>query len=201
MTPNPNPSPMTKGVAVALIQVLVVCSLGAKLLYDRRTRPQAWFKTERYDPNLPIRGRYVSLQIEVNDPLSPEEVEKKFGAEIQAMENRRAQYRYLGWDTFGRECGSIVVRDGAPIAEFDQSPTWNCDSLTFVRRKTASGMDLRLTEPSLFFIPDTAKDPTGLARGNELWVLATIPKKGPPRPIALGVKKAGEKDIQQLELN
>jgi hypothetical protein len=27
-------------------------ALGAKLLHDRRTRPQAWFKTARCDPNL-----------------------------------------------------------------------------------------------------------------------------------------------------
>jgi hypothetical protein len=52
----------------------------------------------------------------------------------------------------------------------------------------------------LFFIPDTAKDPTGLPRGDELWVLATIPRKGPPRPIALGVKK-GETEIHRLDLN
>ena len=207
MTPTPmtpkamKPKPMTKAVVVALIQVLIVCSLGAKLLYDRRTRPQAWFKTERYDPNLPIRGRYVRLQIEVNDSRSPEEVGKKFASEIQAIENRRAQYHYLGMEDFGRECGFIVVRDGTPTAQFDLSPNWGCDNLSFVRRKTASGMELRLTEPSLFFISDTAKDPTGLARGDELWVLATIPRKGPPRPIALGLKKAGDKDIRPLDLN
>src|SRR3981189_937670 len=95
--------PMTRAIAVALIQILIVCSLGAKLLYDRRTRPRAWFKTERYDPNLPIRGRYVSLLIEVNDSRSPEEVEKRFAPEIQAIENRNAQYRYRGIDDFGRE--------------------------------------------------------------------------------------------------
>ncbi|MGA2978713.1 MAG: hypothetical protein ABSD76_03895 [Terriglobales bacterium] len=193
---------MTKAMIVALIQVLIVCSLGAKLLYDRRTRPQAWFKTERYDPNLPIRGRYVSLQIEVNDPRSPEEIEKKFGAEIQAIENRQAQYTYRGMYDFGRECGSIAMRDGAALAEFDQTTAiWDCDSLTFVRRKTGNECRLLLTEPSLFFISDTAKDPTALARGDELWALATIPRKGPPRPIALGVKKAGEKDIRPLDLN
>jgi hypothetical protein len=31
--------PMTKAIAVALIQILIVSSLGAKLLYDTRTRP------------------------------------------------------------------------------------------------------------------------------------------------------------------
>ena len=195
------PKPIAKAVVVALIQVLIVSSLGAKLLYDRRTRPQAWFKTERYDPNLPIRGRYVRLQIEVNDSRSPEEVGKKFASEIQAIENRSAQYSYLGMEDFGRECGSIVVRNRTATAEFDQAPNWNCDNLTFVRRKTASGMELRLAEPSLFFISDTAKDPTGLARGDELWVFATIPRKGPPRPIALGLKKAGDKDIRPLDLN
>ena len=50
------------------------------------------------------------------------------------------------------------------------------------------------------FIPDTAKDPTALPRGDELWVLATIPRKGPPRLIELGVKKAGETEIRRLNL-
>ena len=50
-----NLKPLTKAIIVAMIQVLIVCSLGAKLLYDRSTRPQVWFKTARYDPNLPIR--------------------------------------------------------------------------------------------------------------------------------------------------
>ena len=150
---------MTKAVVVALIQVLIVFA-GSQAALRPANRPQAWFKTERYDPNLPIRGRYVSLQIEVNDSRSPEEVEKKFASEIQAIENRRAQYHYLGMEDFGQECGSIAVRDGIPTAQFDLSPNWGCDNLSFVRRKTASGMELRLTEPSLFFISDTAKDPT-----------------------------------------
>ena len=183
--------PITKAIAVALIQVLIVCSLGAKLLYDRRTRPQAWFKTERYDPNLPIRGRYVSLQIELNDSRSPEEIAKKFGNEMQAV----------GMNTFGQECGSIVLRSGTPAAEFDNGPIWDCDNLTFVRRRVADETRLRLNEPILFFIADTAKDPTSLPRGDELWVLTTIPRKGPPRPIALGVKKAGETAIKPLDLN
>ena len=181
--------PLTKAITVALIQILIVCSLGAKLLYDRRTRPQAWFKTARYDPNLPIRGRYLGLQIEVNDPRSPEEVEKKFGTIPQPV------------FAFGQECGSIVLRDGTATPEFDNGPTWNCDNLAFVRWNDNNGhTHLRLNEPLLFFIPDTAKDPRGLPLGDELWVLATIPRKGPPRPIALGVKKAGETEIRRLDL-
>jgi len=182
---------LTKAIAVALIQVLIVSSLGAKLLYDRRTRPQAWFKTARYDPDLPIRGRYLALQLEVKDPRSPEEVEKKFGNPVQNA-----------WAGFGQECGSIVMRDGLPTAVFDDSPTWDCDNLTFSRWGTNAGaVRLRLNEPVLFFIPDTAKDPRGANSNDEVWVLATIPRKGPPRPIALGVKKAGAGEIQRLDLD
>jgi hypothetical protein len=193
--------PLTAAVTVALIQVLIVSSLGAKLLYDRRTRPQAWFRTQRYDPNLPIRGRYLSLQVEVNDSRSPEEVEKKFSSEIQAIENQRSKVSYRGMYDFGRECGSIEMRNGGALAEFDQTPNWNCDNLTFVRRRTVTGMGLWVNEPILFFIPDTAKDLTHLDNGDELWVLATIPRKGPPRPVALGVKKSGETNIRPLGLN
>src|SRR5258706_2872282 len=98
--------PMTRGIAIALIQILIVCSLGAKLLYDRRTRPRAWFKTERYDPDLPIRGRYLSLQVEVTDPRSPEEIQRKFANDIAMKENQNSQYRARFFD-FGHEYGSI----------------------------------------------------------------------------------------------
>jgi hypothetical protein len=191
--------PMTKAVSVALIQILIVCSLGAKLLYDRQTRPQAWFKTERFDPNLPIRGRYVSLQIEVADPLSPEEVESKFKNEIENYEKQP----YHSFYQFGFECGSIELRGQTPTGRFDDSPggRWSCDNLSFSRRRTGDKTVLQLNAPILFFISDTAKDPTSLQRGEELWVLATIPRKGPPRPVALGIKKSAETAITPLNLN
>jgi hypothetical protein len=183
--------PLSQAVAVALLHVLIISSLGGKLLYDRHTRPRAWFKTARYDPNLPIRGRYLGLQVELNDPRTPEEIERKFG--------KQPQYAWAG---YGQECGSIVLRDSTPVPSLDETQTWNCDNLTFIRWHNAIGdSHLRLSEPLLFFIPDTAKDPSNLPRGDELWVLATIPRKGPPRPIALGVKKAGTGEIQQLTLD
>jgi len=178
--------PLTKAIVVAAIQVLIVCSLGAKLLYDRHTCPQVWFRTAPYDPDLPIRGRYLALQLEMNDPRSPKEVFEKFG---NRTENVRMGYGY--------ECGSIVARDGVPTVVLDNSETGVCH-LRFVRSR---GIELRLQEPVLFFIPDTAQDPRSTRRGDETWVLAIIPRKGPPRPIALGVKKAGTTNIERLNLN
>jgi hypothetical protein len=53
-----------KGLILAALQALMVLSLTGKLLYDRATCPRVWVKTAPYDPNLPIRGRYLSLQLE-----------------------------------------------------------------------------------------------------------------------------------------
>jgi hypothetical protein len=140
------------------------------------------------------------LQIEVKDSRSAREVESKFADELRVLDN--GQSRFNRFSGFGRECGSIELMDGAPVAVFDDSPaSWSCDNLTFDRWRPGPEYRLRLAEPILFFISDTAKDPTGLNRDQELWVLATIPRKGPPRPIALGIKKAGEQDIRPLALD
>ena len=52
-----------KGLALGAIQCLIVLSISGKLLYDRSTCPRVWVKTAPYDPSLPIRGRYLSLQL------------------------------------------------------------------------------------------------------------------------------------------
>ena len=48
-----------------------------------------------------------------------------------------------------------------------------------------------LDQPLAFFIPEHAADPSMRAPGEELWVEVTLPKRGAPRPIRLGVKKDG----------
>jgi hypothetical protein len=62
-------STMRKGLIVAALHVAIVSSLGAKLLVDRATRPRVWTRAAPFDPNLPIRGRYVRLRIKA-DPLT-----------------------------------------------------------------------------------------------------------------------------------
>ena len=54
-----------KGLLLAVLQLAIILSLGAKLLYDRATRPGVWASTLNFDPDLPIRGRYLSLRIRV----------------------------------------------------------------------------------------------------------------------------------------
>jgi len=50
-----------------------------------------------------------------------------------------------------------------------------------------------------FFIPENVPDPSRRELGEELWVEVTIPKKGPPRPIRLGVKKGDTLTVLDLD--
>jgi len=123
-----------KGLILAAFQCLLVLSLSGKLLYDRSTCPRVWVKTARWDPNLPIRGRYLALR------LTPE---------------RDAQW-------YPQTYGQMV----------------------------------------LFFVPEHTL-PFETARigrdAPELWAEVTIPRKGPPRPIRLAIKKAGQ--LEPLQIN
>src|SRR5262249_32317869 len=59
-------SGLQKGLLVGAAQLLIVLSLGAKLRWDRARLPRVWVKTVAYDPDSPVRGRYLSLRLEVD---------------------------------------------------------------------------------------------------------------------------------------
>jgi len=127
-------SSIRKGIVLAALQCALVLSLTGKLLYDRATCPRIWVKTLPYDPNLPIRGRYLSLM------LAPE----------------------AGAEFFDRTTNQRVV----------------------------------------FFVPEQPSEFESFrfhANAPELWAEVTIPHKGPPRPILLGIKKDGR--IQPVEVH
>lgn len=167
-----------KAVLVALIHVAIVSTLGAKLLYDRATCPRVWLQTQNYDPNLPIRGRYVSLRPLFDDPKPPKSLpSNEF--------NRMAAFNY------SMEQGTISVVNGKAVVTLNDSKNLQ-NAIQFTRTSNGPGTAYLTTyEPVLYFIPDTAANPSSLKRGEELWVEVTIPHKGPPRPIQLAIKSAG----------
>lgn len=56
-------TPLTKGLILCGVQTAMILSIGGKMLLDRATQPRLWVRTMPYDPNLFVRGRYVSLTI------------------------------------------------------------------------------------------------------------------------------------------
>ena len=54
---------LIRGLVLTAVQGLIVFSLAAKYQMDREKLPREWMKAVPYDPNLPIRGRYVRLRL------------------------------------------------------------------------------------------------------------------------------------------
>lgn len=168
-----------KGLAVALLHVLIVSSLGAKLLYDRSHRPRVWVRVANYDPDLPIRGRYLNLNLEIpmegitiNRSLSP------YG------KDKNGNPIYFESATPSR-C-DLVLRHSVLTAVGNQDGEY----WTFVRQREGQPSVLVVGTNTPFFIPEHLD--TGAIRASaELWMEATIPRKGPPRPIRLAAKKNG----------
>jgi hypothetical protein len=55
-----------RGAALLALHVLLVLTVAGKYAWDRDRLPRAWANTMPVDPNLPIRGRYASLQLRVD---------------------------------------------------------------------------------------------------------------------------------------
>jgi hypothetical protein len=149
------------GIALAVVHVVLVATLGLKLLTDRARLPRGWARTVPFDPSLPIRGRYVRLRLEV--PLAGGTADARVG------DYRRASLRADGDRLQGLldERGPIRVR---------------LDS-------TAAGLTAGLEQPIAFFIPEHIADPSIRPAGEELWAEVTVPRRGPPRPIRLAVRR------------
>ena len=56
--------PLHKGLLLCAVHVALLGSVGGKFLIDRATLPRVWVRALPYDPNLPIRGRYVRLSLD-----------------------------------------------------------------------------------------------------------------------------------------
>jgi len=54
-----------RGIVLGVAQCVLVLSVAGKYAWDRERLPRVWARTVVVDPNLPIRGRYLALQLEV----------------------------------------------------------------------------------------------------------------------------------------
>lgn len=154
-----NMKPLHKGLLVALIHLMMVCSLGAKLLIDRAVRPRVWVKTVAFDPYDPLRGRYISVSLEVEAPNLAETFQNGYenapGARLEVVDGKLHAVPSPG----GQQVWQV----------HNKKAVWPV--------------------PIAFFIPEHAIDPSIRRDGAELWAEVTLPKKGPPRPIRLALKQ------------
>jgi hypothetical protein len=157
---------LQKGLILAVAQLALVASLAAKYAMDRAQLPRVWVQTVPYDPNLPIRGRYISFRLLVSTEYP--------------LENPQN----LGWQLRNV---TLSVKDGHLFADPADHPT----GLHVERWTMNNGGEpaTALTEQLAFFLPEHATDPSFRRPGQELWVEVSVPKSGPPRPIQLAIKQ------------
>jgi uncharacterized membrane-anchored protein len=175
-------------IVLLVIQLGLVSSIASKYVYQRATCPRGWTRTAIYDPELVMRGRYLSMTLMVNgcghmppdDPAillpkrfaqgtADEEIVPypiDFNAKLGVSNDKLTATWIPGENTDGT------------VVQVDHSQGGRCDAL-------------RLQRPVDFYIAEHAKDITPLKRGQELWVEATVPPKGQPRPIQLALKQDG----------
>lgn len=166
-------SSLRKGLLIAGVQILIVLSLGAKLLIDRARFPRVWVQTAAYDPDDPFRGRYLTVRLRVQADRMYKGEPLPSGRNTNPWLQLKPVY--------------LTAEDGQLFA----NPASEWTRLQVTRWNTPQGEIDVLQEPVDYFIPETAKDPSQREPGEELWIEVTVPKKGPPRPIRLGVKKNG----------
>ena len=165
-------SPSRKGVILAALQLALVASLAGKYAIDRARFPRVWAQTVAYDPDLPIRGRYLSVRVRVNADQVYAVGELPKGNFTNFWSDQR--------DVYLRAEGGQLVAYPAP------QPT----GLRVTRWKARNGEVVAgLTEQVDFFLPEHAVDPSIRKAGEELWVEVTVPAKGPPRPIRLAIRR------------
>lgn len=173
-------SGMRKGLLLGGIQIALVLSLGGKLLYDRMTRPRVWVLSEVYDPELPVRGRYLRERLRL-----PTE-----GFTYREANQRNSRDSYMN-----RQWAYLEVRNGQLIAKQQGSGPGEWIHLHKNNDGTIVGLS---EEPVLVFISEHAEIPS-LKAGQEMWVEVTVPAQGPPRPIRIGIKKDGVLTPLKLE--
>ena len=101
--------PLHRGIALGVLQCLLVLSVAGKYAWDRERLPRAWVRTGPIDPNLPIRGRYVALQLEV--ALAPQAaVDPSYGRVELFVENGALKARPSSGNS-----GAMVIGGAHPM--------------------------------------------------------------------------------------
>lgn len=152
-----------RGLLLGAVQGLLLLSQAGTLVLQRWQRPRAWGKVIPLDPQLPIRGRYLELQLAVPAP------------DLAAQSTSPIRLVALG--------GMLLARDA-------QQPG-DSDVLLARVEPGPRGMEAVLLEPLAFFMPQEDADPSQGPGQAPLWVEVTLPRRGSPRPIRLGRQRPG----------
>src|SRR6185437_15926048 len=177
------------GLIVLAIQLALVLSVGAKYAWERHHCPMVWTRSQQWDPEQPLRGRYLALTLHANACGLP--------GGGRAYDFRRSgrlpqQAEMKIWRVVP------AVNDGVLTARVvDETKPGPTETLELDHDLPCEYA--RFSETSDFFIPEHAKSPFPLQKGQELWALVTVPPSGPVRPVKLAVSDSSGFHVLTLD--
>jgi hypothetical protein len=182
-------------IALLIIQLAIVSLIAAKYLYQRWTCPRVWTRTVVDDPELVMRGRYLSEQLIVDGCQStlPSAKQATMPRNLDGLPvglrfsiNSAQAVRFLAkLKVEGNKLVAIRIPDS------DGQASEQAGGQMVAAWPGSSCEDLRLDTPVDFYIAEHAASPMPLKPGQELWIEVTLPPKGPPRPLQLALKQDG----------
>jgi hypothetical protein len=182
-------------IALLVIQLALVSLIAAKYLYQRWTCPRVWTRTVVDDPELVMRGRYLSEQLIVDGCQStlPSAKQATMPRNLDGLPvglrfsiNSAQAVRFLAkLKVEGNKLVAIRIPDS------DGQASQQAGGQMVAAWPGSSCEDLRLDTPVDFYIAEHAASPMPLKPGQELWIEVTLPPKGPPRPLQLALKQDG----------
>jgi hypothetical protein len=178
-------------IALLVIQLAIVSTIAAKYLYQRLTCPRVWTRARVYDPELLLRGRYLSEQLMVDGCQSTLP-----SAELARMPRDKdgvptGKVFSVNADGPVRFTARILVKNNKLIAIRIPEPADGDGGQQVAAWPGSTCAEMRLDMPVDFYIPEHADVPTNMGSGQELWMEVTVPPKGPPRPVQLALKDHG----------
>jgi hypothetical protein len=160
--------PVVSGLVIAAVHAAIVLSLGVQAAIGRDRLPRAWAQAAAGARSNRVHGRYITLNlVPVTDAGLKPRVD---------LINDRTVAR--------RTPIALEARDGRLLAHAAVA-----SRVDLVRVNTSeSGM---IGDRLDYFLPPGAPDPMPLLGAGQLWVEASVPAQGPPRPLRLGVMRNG----------
>lgn len=174
---------------VLVIQLGLVSAVAAKYLYQRSTCPRVWTRIVAIDPEMPMRGRYLSLRLMVDGCQStlPSAKQAAFPRNLDGTV-KPAPYVLMGSPAFPAK---LAVEKGRLVALRDPVVEVHSSDQMVIALPGISCEAMQVARPVSFYIADKAASPLPLGAGQELWIEVTLPPNGPPRPIQLALKQNG----------
>ena len=177
-------------LALLVIQLGLVSTVAAKYLYQRWSCPRVWTRADAFDPSLPMRGRYLAVQLTVDGCQStlPSAKDAKFPRDVNGAV--KPGPFFLRPIAVSFNANLKVVNNALVAVRLEGTEDPNAGE-EVIGTEGSPCNQMHLASSTDYFISDTAQSPMPPKQGQELWIEVTVPPKGPPRPIQLALKDNG----------